>query len=117
MNYIALFKPAYHLAPPVEDKVAFLESCRDYIAAQKEAGKIQDIFWLNVLPFGASEEIKAIAYMDVESHAEAWKILSNYPGTDVEGGLEYELLSNVSGSAFYSQALDTLKEKQEEGIQ
>lgn len=115
MNYIAIFRPAYHLAPPVKDKVAYLESCRDYIAEQKRSGKILDIFWLNVLPFGASEAIKAIAYLEVESHAEAWEILSNYPGTDAEGGLDYELLSNVSGDAFYAQALDTLKAKQDEG--
>ena len=117
MNYIAIFRPAYHLAPAVEDKVAFLESCRDYIAEKKREGKILDIFWLNVMPFGASEEIKAIAYLDVESHAEAWDILSNYPGYEAEGGIAYELLSNVAGGEFYSQALDSLKAKQEKGIQ
>jgi hypothetical protein len=116
MNYIAILRPAYHLAPPAEDQVAFLESCRDYIAEKKRDGKIIDIYWLNVLPFGASEEIKAVAYLDVESHAEAWEILSNYPGYETEGGLEYELWSNVSGE-FYSQALASLKAKQEKGIQ
>ena len=113
MNYIAIIRPAYHLAPPVADKVAFLESCRDYIAEKKRAGKILDIFWLNVMPFGASEDIKAIAYLDVELHSEAWDILSNYPGYEAEGGLEFELLSNVSGGDFYTQALETLKAKQE----
>ena len=64
------------------DKVT--EDTKKLVAEKKREGKILDIFWLNVLPFGASEEIKAVAYLDVESHAEAWEILSNYPGYETQ---------------------------------
>ena len=112
MKYVAVLRPAYHLSPPAEDKVAFLESCRDYIAEKKQEGKIEAVYWLNVMPFGASDAIKGIIYLDVDSHAEAWRLLSNYPGYQVEGGVEFELVGNVQGDEFYSQALDSMKSKQ-----
>lgn len=115
MKYVAVLRPAYHLAPPAQDRVAFLEACRDYIAEKKRAGKIEALYWLNVMPTGSSDAIKALAYLDVDSHTEAWELLTNYPGYQVEGGIEFELVGDVETDEFYPQALDTLKQKKERG--
>lgn len=110
MKYLAIARPRVHPAPPEEDRVKFLEDCRDYITEYKEKGKIIDVFWT----YG-NDFVTNYWFLECDSHEEMWRVLSKWPGGNRDGGFEYEVCPLVSSEAFFEQGVGGAKKRVEEG--
>ena len=110
MKYLIIDRHIFHKAPPAEDRYAALKACDDY-------GEISGPYKVYGSWVLATDDVNGYGVCEIDTPERLWDIERNYPGYEAEGGLEYELLSNVSGGDFYGQALSSLKAKQEKGLQ
>lgn len=103
MRLLFIARPARQVAPPAEDKLAFWTACRDYIDVLRQAGRLEAYFWTNSLPpgLGSPTAMAGVGILDVQSVEGAKTLLFAYPGTELEGGLAYELAPLPDGDGAY----------------
>ena len=104
MRYIVIFRPGRQVAPKAEDKVAYWQACRDYMAAKQTDGALEAYYWTNVLPPGLSapKAMAGIDLLNVASVEAAQALLHNYPSTQTEEGLSFELIPVLNNDRYHS---------------
>ena len=85
MKFLTKVRPHLHPKPPIEDKVAFLNDCKNYIDKMKTDGLIEEAHRVYHI-----DDLSAVWIVNVDSLSQLWEILGAYPGAK-QLGIEWDI--------------------------